>query len=536
MDSGNNGPDDNRPLPGDANGKTVSPRNKRSFRSKRGRGGMAGKPEQGGAHLKSRGDSGESGGQPVIGVSAATGSPSRPVRNDIGGNRAKRRGKRKSAGQPDAPRAYGASATQGVGVPERRQADAPRDVSASEIAGADRAEHPARLPAPSRGPKDDHPKGQDPKDRDPQGNRPPDHDSRRNGAPSDVVRSRSPRRGGYAGPLYAALDLGTNNCRLLVARPDGRGFRVVDAYSRIVRLGEGVAATNRLSEAAMQRAVEALTICRDKLAECGQVQTRLIATEACRSAENGSIFIERVREETGLALEIVNRKTEARLAVAGCTSLVDLEADGVLLFDIGGGSSELVWLDLRNRCGARGYALTRFMRAWTSLPLGVVTLAERHGGTHVGPEKFEAMVADVTGHLGSFGVGPRLAEAIATGKMHMLGTSGTVTTLAGVHLELERYDRRRVDGTWMQAEQVSAMIDQLRAMTYEERVNNPCIGADRADLVLAGCAILEAIRRRWPCPRLRVADRGLREGILTELMAADRKRKRRPPRRRRNSE
>tara|TARA_B100000161_G_scaffold194827_1_gene141564 strand:- start:432 stop:806 length:375 start_codon:yes stop_codon:yes gene_type:complete len=103
----------------------------------------------------------------------------------------------------------------------------------------------------------------------------------------------------------------------------------------------------------------------------------------------------------------------------------------------------------------------------------------------------------------------------------MLGTSGTVTTLAGVHLGLKRYDRRRVDGTWLEDGDVSRMIDQLRDMPYEARVDNPCIGADRADLVLAGCAILEAIRRRWSCSRLRVADRGLREGILTELMAAD---------------
>lgn len=283
----------------------------------------------------------------------------------------------------------------------------------------------------------------------------------------------------------------------------------------------------------MGRAIEALEICRDKLVDCGQVRARLIATEACRAAENGPLFIERVREETGLALEIVNRETEARLAVAGCTSLVDPEADGVLLFDIGGGSSELVWLDLRNRCGARGYALTRFIRAWTSLPLGVVTLAERHGGTHVGPDVFEAMVDDVTSHLDTLPLGPLLSEAIAAGKVHMLGTSGTVTTLAGVHLELERYDRRRVDGAWLLDGQVSEMMDRLLAMSYDERVQNPCIGADRADLVLAGCAILEAIRRRWPCPRLRVADRGLREGILTELMAADRKSRRRPGRGRR---
>lgn len=322
-------------------------------------------------------------------------------------------------------------------------------------------------------------------------------------------------------PLYAALDLGTNNCRLLIARPEERGFRVVDAYSRIVRLGEGVGAHRRLGDAAMDRAIDALAQCHRKLAERGVERSRLIATEACRAAENGADFISRVQAETGLALEIVNRETEARLAVAGCASLVDHDADGVILFDIGGGSSEIVWLDLRNRCGARGYALTRFIRSWISLPVGVVNLAERHGGVHVTPDIFEAMVDDASDHLAEFNLADDLSEAISSGKVHMLGTSGTVTTLAGVHLGLRRYDRRRVDGTWLEDTQVGGMIDQLRDMPYEARVSNPCIGEDRADLVLAGCAILEAIRRRWSCPRLRVADRGLREGILTELMAAD---------------
>jgi exopolyphosphatase/guanosine-5'-triphosphate,3'-diphosphate pyrophosphatase len=337
----------------------------------------------------------------------------------------------------------------------------------------------------------------------------------------------SGRRHPYGGPrsedgrLYAALDLGTNNCRLLIARPEERGFRVVDAYSRIVRLGEGIEANRRLGDAAMDRAIDALANCHRKLAERGVERSRLIATEACRAADNGAAFIERVQSETGLILEIVNRETEARLAVAGCVSLVDREAEGVILFDIGGGSSEIVWLDLRNRCGARGYALTRFIRSWISLPIGVVNLAERHGGVHVTPDIFEAMVDDASEHLKAFSLGAELSEAIASGAVHMLGTSGTVTTLAGVHFGLKRYDRRRVDGAWMENAQVSAMIDRLRDMPYEERVENPCIGADRADLVLAGCAILEAIRRRWTCSRLRVADRGLREGILTELMSAD---------------
>ncbi|GGE96945.1 hypothetical protein GCM10007285_25700 [Stappia taiwanensis] len=338
---------------------------------------------------------------------------------------------------------------------------------------------------------------------------------------AERTRGRSPTRFVSPQRLYAALDLGTNNCRLLVARPESRGFRVVDAFSRIVRLGEGLGHNNRLGDAAMDRAIEALASCRDKMQDRGVARARLIATEACRAAENGPLFIERVREETGLALEIASRETEARLAVAGCASLVDPDANGVVLFDIGGGSSEIVWLDLRNRCGARGFALTRFIRSWISLPVGVVNLAERHGGRHVSPDAFEAMVDDARQHLEAFSLGRELTEAICGGKVHMLGTSGTVTTLAGVHFGLKRYDRRRVDGAWMETADVAAMIERLRAMPYEERVGNPCIGADRADLVLAGCAILEAIRRRWPCQRLRVADRGLREGILMELMAAD---------------
>lgn len=347
-----------------------------------------------------------------------------------------------------------------------------------------------------------------------------------------LVRQQPARDGVTRDLLYAALDLGTNNCRLLVARPDGRGFRVVDAYSRIVRLGEGLGRGCRLGDAAMERALEALAVCRDKLVERGVSRSRLIATEACRAAENGPAFVDRVRSEIGLSLEIVSRQTEARLAVAGCASLVDPDADGVVLFDIGGGSSEIVWLDLRNRCGARGYALTRFIRTWISLPVGVVNLAERHGGKHVSSEIFEAMVHDAAEHLEAFALGEQLSEAICSGKVHMLGTSGTVTTLAGVHFGLKRYDRRRVDGAWLEQQDVSAMIERLRGMPYEERVGNPCIGADRADLVLAGCAILEAIRRRWPCRRLRVADRGLREGILMELMAKDGVwRRSRPPQR-----
>ncbi len=362
----------------------------------------------------------------------------------------------------------------------------------------------------------------------PSGDRRPREERGREGSPAPAV-SRSVLRRRGTQPLYAALDLGTNNCRLLVAEPQERGFRVVDAFSRIVRLGEGIGRSGRLSEPAMDRAVEALAICRMKMEELEVRRMRLIATEACRLADNGPLFLERVRAETGLGLEIVNRETEARLAVAGCATLVDPTAEGVVLFDIGGGSSELVWLDLRNRGQARGFGLTRFIKAWTSLPVGVVTLSERHGGVAVTPEVFAAMVDEVAEMLDGFDGADELAGMVAGGRVHMLGTSGTVTTLAGIHLGLKRYDRRRVDGVWLDGGDVDRMIERLTSMGFDERVANPCIGADRADLVLAGCAILEAIRRRWPCDRLRVADRGLREGILVELMARDGVWRRRPP-------
>ena len=321
--------------------------------------------------------------------------------------------------------------------------------------------------------------------------------------------------GGQAGP-YAALDLGTNNCRLLVARPTGAGFRVIDAFSRIVRLGEGLSHTGRLSEAAIARTLEALRVCRDKMLARGVKRSRSIATEACRSAANGAEFIALVRERIGLELEIVDRETEARLAAAGACELADREARSIVMFDIGGGSSEIIWLGPAT--DANG--LAGRVRAWESLRLGVVSLAERFGGEDVSEETFAAMTSFVAEALQPFAA--RVADQTRCARFHLLGTSGTVTTVAGVHLNLARYDRRLVDGLWLSRDEVDAAISRLRGMSYAERAANACIGQERADLVLAGCAILEAIRRHFPAERIRIADRGLREGILTQMMRADR--------------
>ncbi|TAA56116.1 Ppx/GppA phosphatase family protein [Shinella sp. JR1-6] len=329
---------------------------------------------------------------------------------------------------------------------------------------------------------------------------------------------RPAEREGYDAPLYAALDLGTNNCRLLIAQPTRPGqFRVVDAFSRIVRLGEGLAASGRLSDEAMDRSVEALKVCAAKLKNRSIRRARLIATEACRAAVNGEAFLERVRQETGLDLEIINRETEARLAVSGCSSLVGREAKSVVLFDIGGGSSEIAVIRIGDNRSSR---LANHITHWTSLPVGVVTLSERHGGRDVTPESFAGMVSEVETMLAGFDC-PGDVVRVAPEDFHLIGTSGTVTTLAGVHLDLPRYDRRRVDGVWLSDDEVTAMQARLLSWDFSARAANPCIGPDRADLVLAGCAILEAIRKRWPSRRMRVADRGLREGLLTDMMADD---------------
>jgi len=315
------------------------------------------------------------------------------------------------------------------------------------------------------------------------------------------------------GAVYAALDLGTNNCRLLIAYPYGDGFRVVDSFSRIIRLGEGISATGCISEAAIERAIAALSVCRDKIQSKKAKRLRLIATEACRAAANADGFRDRVAAETGIRLEVIDRETEASLAVIGCSPLLDPRGRGAILFDIGGGSTELVRIE---RDPANAAAKPR-KTGWMSIPLGVVTLAEHFGGRDVTEEVYARMVEEVARHVGPFAAehGGELQD------MHLLGTSGTVTTLAGVHLNLARYDRRRVDGIWMDDAEISATISRLLRMSYQERAGNNCISAERADLVLAGCAILDAIRQAFPLPWLRVADRGLREGMLVEMMRED---------------
>ncbi len=349
----------------------------------------------------------------------------------------------------------------------------------------------------------------------------------RRDARSQPTKSRDSGASGRDAPLYGALDLGTNNCRLLIARPSRDGFRVVDSFSRIVRLGEGLSHTGRLDDHAMDRAYEALALCAERVARKGLEPSRLtaVATQACRAAANGEAFVERVRRGTGLKLRIIDPAEEASLSVAGCLNLFDPRAEAVLVIDVGGGSTELSWLTR----GARGFE----SKSWMSAPLGVVTLAERHPEPAGETEAwFEAMVADVGEHLAAGGPNDVSVRSLFdSGRVHMVGTSGAITSLAGIHLGLHRYQRDLVDGLWMTRGDCEAAAARLKSLGPAGRAAESCIGPDRADLVLAGAAILEAVQRAWPCERVRVADRGLREGLLLQRMREDRQKPRRRRRR-----
>ncbi len=312
-------------------------------------------------------------------------------------------------------------------------------------------------------------------------------------------------------PSFAALDLGTNNCRLLVARPKEGGFHVVDSFSRIVRLGEGMAATRRLCDGAVKRTIEALRVCAEKMGRNGVSHARCVATAACRRAVNCDDFIERARDATGLAVEIISSGEEARLAVEGCIPLFDPAMASGLMFDIGGGSTELIWLSFAGETQPR-------LSGSLSLPFGVVTLAEQYGPEADQAGVFAEVVDRVTAHLGPFDRQFGIRGRVAASEVQMLGTSGTVTTLAAVHMSLPRYERSRVDGAFLSFADVDEVSRRLSAMDLEARRSLPCVGPGRADLVVIGCAILQAICRMWPVGRLRVADRGLREGILLDLM------------------
>ena len=340
----------------------------------------------------------------------------------------------------------------------------------------------------------------------------------------------------------AALDLGTNNCRLLIAEPAPGGFRVIDAFSRNVRLGEGVEAHGELSRAAMTRTLDALRICAAKIRRHEVSRARIVATEACRRAVNGRAFLRRVRRETGLDMEIITPEQEARLALAGCAPLLDPEAEHLMVFDIGGGSTELIWIDLSGAApeerqklllalapGGGGPDRSELRRAarlrivdWISAPVGVATLHDRFSDVRCDRTRLALMACHFEDHIAGFLPYEDEGTLAHLPRLQIIGASGTVTTLGALRQGLAKYDRARVDGMWLEREAAETLVRKLIDLGPEGRRAHPGLGPDRSELVIAGAAILDTILRLWPAERIRVADRGLREGMLHSLMWAER--------------
>lgn len=340
---------------------------------------------------------------------------------------------------------------------------------------------------------------------------------------------RPPTPKNAAKEVYAALDLGTNNCRLLIANSQPLAsaaltppsLQVLDSFSRIVRLGEGVSETGKLSEAAMQRTLEALEICQKKLEKFRNCRGRFVATEACRRASNGKDFLNRVREKIGLNIEIISTEEEANLAFQGCASLLRPQPPHALVMDIGGGSTEFMWVEVENTTENNTSSLltSRKVHQWFSLPYGVMNLSEKFGGASFTEVYFEEMVEFLMHKLSDLDEGHKIEEASNSRDLQLLSTSGTVTTLAAIYMGLPRYERARIDGVTLHTDKLRQSIDAILQMRASERFNHPCIGSDRSDYIITGCAIFEAICRLWPLHDITIADRGVREGIILSLMA-----------------
>lgn len=336
--------------------------------------------------------------------------------------------------------------------------------------------------------------------------------------------------------LYAALDLGTNSCRMLIAEPRGSQFRVIDSFSKPVQLGAGLEKTGQLSRASIGRTIQALRVCQQKLKRHKVKSMRLVATEACRRAGNGASFMARVRRETGLRLDLITPLEEAQLAVVSCAPLVSPDTDQLLVVDIGGGSTELVWIDLtdvpkagRRRaimrlhggfsaCGGADDGPRARVVDWISVPLGVATLRDQFQDVEDDAARFALMSWFFEENLMEFA--PYKSEQSRKG-FQIVGTSGTVTTVAASHLGLRRYDRNLVDGLRMTSDEIDKVIRSYLALGPAGRRRDPRIGMDRHVLIMSGVAILQALLRCWPTDQLSVADRGLREGILYSQMSAD---------------
>ena len=311
---------------------------------------------------------------------------------------------------------------------------------------------------------------------------------------------------------YAAIDLGTNSCRLVVATPTPTSFHVIETFSKITRLGEGIINDNELSKAAMRRTIAALKVCRGVINEYAPIaDSRFVATAACRRAKNCAQFVEMVKKEAGINLEIISSKEESRLAVVGCVPLLNRNIKRMLVFDIGGGSTEISLARITDTGKT-------FIEGFVSLPYGVVTISEAFPKQEMTQLAYNTIIERTQSMLKEFDEKFGIYAGIQNQEIQIIGTSGTVTVLGAVHLNLSRYNRSAVDGLSISGPDIKKVINKIKNIGDEGRRKHPCIGPLKSDLTIAGCAIIEALLTFWPVSEITVADRGIREGMLLDMI------------------
>lgn len=307
---------------------------------------------------------------------------------------------------------------------------------------------------------------------------------------------------------FAAIDLGSRNCRTIVGCQSKAGaFEYIETYSKSVSLADGVAASKKLSRKSMDRTIEALAFCSKVLSRYAGLTYLAVATDAMRRAENASVFIKRVKRELGLIISIITPQEEAYYAALGCIEVLSLETEIFVVFDIGGGSSEIA---LCRQKSDKDIELIDSL----SIPYGVINLLESKD--HLTFSGYSNLVQKISDLSRDF-LNQYATTLDFVNNFQCIGTSGTTTTVAALNMNLRFYDREKINDSILQFSEILKTVHYVQSLSEDERKLHPYISQSNEDLVLGGLTILEGIVRGLPASTITVTDRGVRDGVVYAL-------------------
>ena len=304
---------------------------------------------------------------------------------------------------------------------------------------------------------------------------------------------------------FAAIDLGSTNCRLVIVDIIEDKYKIICSFSEILNLGRNLSFSNEFNDEIIEKTIEIFKIISQKLKYYNVLSYRCVATEACRQSINSDELVKRIHERTNIEIEIIPSKEEARLCLKSCLNHNVNLNDFNLVFDIGGGSTEIIIFDSI-------YSNKDF--DFLSIPIGVINFSEK-----VSLFKTEKVLGQLEKQMMFFSK----KKKIHNEPISIIGSCGTVTTLCAIHLKLNYYQKSLVDNTLLEIEDLKQTCNFVKRLSSEEKEKHPCIGPQRINLLDNGILILEKILESWPVKRILVSDRGLREGIILDQIKFKRK-------------